>query len=79
MEYSKFFQYCKVLLLTGYSSSSATNNVKVEAQMNFPNVKNYNEFVREMQHDTKFESMIQDMTINALSKNRSLNKFGHRF
>lgn len=59
--------------------SSATNNVKVEAQMNFPNVKNYNEFVREMQHDTKFESMIQDMTINALSKNRSLNKFGHRF
>ena len=59
--------------------SSATNNVKVEAQMNFPNVKNYNEFVREMQRDTKFESMIQDMTINALSKNRSLNKFGHRF
>ena len=44
-----------------------------------PNVKNYNEFVSQLQKDSKFERMIQDMTVNQLSGKSSLNKFRHKF
>ena len=44
-----------------------------------PNVKNYNEFMTEMQHDRKFEKMIQDMSINRLAGGSSVDKYRYRW
>ena len=63
------------------NGSILNNSVQNNVDMNIilPNVKNYNEFVNELQHDSKFERMIQDMTVNQLSGKSSLNKFKHKF
>ena len=44
-----------------------------------PNVKNYNEFVNALQNDSKFERMIQDMTVNQLSGKSALSKYKYKF
>lgn len=42
------------------------NNVSMgDVNMNFPSVKNYEEFVTALQKDRKFEKMIQNMTLGA--------------
>ena len=58
-------------------NNSVQNNI--DMNITLPNVKNYTEFVNELQRDSKFERMIQDMTINQLSGKSSLNKFRHKF
>lgn len=46
---------------------------------NLPQVKNYEEFVTAMQHDKKFEEMIQNMTVGRINGKSSLNKYKHKF
>jgi hypothetical protein len=47
------------------------DNIRFE----MPNVQNYNELVRQMQADNKFEKLIQSMTIDRLAGRNSLEKF----
>lgn len=63
------------------NGSVLNNSVQnsIDVNITLPNVKNYNEFVNELQRDSKFERMIQDMTVNQLSGKSSLNKFKHKF
>ena len=63
----------------GVREGSGTTNIKVEAQMTFPNVQNYSDFMREMQHDKKFEKMICDMTTERMVGGSSLRKYRHSF
>ena len=63
----------------GVREGSGTTNIKVEAQMTFPNVQNYSDFMREMQHDKKFEKMICDMTTERMVGGNSLRKYRHSF
>lgn len=63
----------------GVREGSGTTNIKVEAQMTFPNVQNYSDFMREMQHDKKFEKMICDMTTERFGGGSSLKKYRHSF
>ena len=58
-------------------NNQVTNDINMNITL--PNVKNYNEFVNELQRDSKFERMIQDMTINQLSGRSSLSKFKYKF
>ena len=44
-----------------------------------PTFKNYNEFVNALQNDSKFERMIQDMTVNQLSGKSALSKYKYKF
>ena len=64
------------------SNGSVLNNsvqTNIDMNINLPNVKNYNEFVNELQKDSKFERMIQDMTVNQLSGKSSLSKHRYKF
>lgn len=63
----------------GVREGSGTTNIKVEAQMTFPNVQNYSDFMRKMQHDKKFEKMICDMTTERMVGGSSLRKYRHSF
>ena len=63
----------------GVREGSGTTNIKVEAQMTFPNVQKYSDFMREMQHDKKFEKMICDMTTERFGGGSSLKKYRHSF
>lgn len=42
-------------------------------------VQDYNDFVRQMQHDDKFERMIQDMTIGRAMGGNPFNKYLHKW
>ena len=63
----------------GNNISNGNVNNEINMNITLPNVKNYNEFVSQLQKDSKFERMIQDMTVNQLSGKSSLNKFKHKF
>ena len=65
------------------SSTSVPNNSTVQsnytqvlenAVFNFPNVKNYEEFLSEMQKDKNFERLIDSMTIDRIAGKSSLAK-----
>lgn len=45
-----------------------------EVEFNLPNVLNYEDFMRKMQRDNKFEGMIQDITIGIVAGRSSLAK-----
>lgn len=45
-----------------------------EVEFNLPNVLNYEDFMRRMQRDNKFEGMIQDMTIGVVAGKSTLAK-----
>ena len=59
------------------NNKGTNNDVKIEfgdVSMNFPNVQNYEDFMRKAQKDTRFEKMIQEMTLGQTLGNNSLNK-----
>ena len=65
--------------ITGKMSSEFGNgfqigNIETNVAINIDHVQDYNEFVAQLQKDHKFESMIQDITINRLNGNNSLSK-----
>ena len=59
------------------SKNQITNDINMNITL--PNVKNYNEFVNALQNDSKFERMIQDMTVNQLSGKSALSKYKYKF
>lgn len=63
------------------NSSNITSNIQndVNIGITLPNVSNYNEFINALQKDSKFERLIQDMTVNQLSGKSSLSKYKHKF
>lgn len=57
---------------------NANNTTKVEfgdVSLNFPNVKNYEDFMRQAQKDKRFEKMVQEMTIGQTLGNNTFKKF----
>ena len=62
-------------------SNSLANKVDVsygDVSLNFPNVKNYDDIMKQAQRDPKFESMIQEMTLGQTLGRNSLNKLTYR-
>lgn len=62
---------------------SQNNNIKVgdtnvQVSFSLPNVTNAEELMRELQRNSKFEKIIQDMTIGQLNGKRSLSKYATR-
>lgn len=47
--------------------------------MPIDNVQDYNDFVRQMQHDPQFEKMLQAMTVDRLVGGSSLKKYKFQF
>lgn len=63
--------------------STVANNNHVDVQLNaefvLPNARTYGEIVTQMQHDEKFEKMIQDMIGSSLGNANSFRKYRHTF
>lgn len=61
--------------------SGAVNDIHNEIHVScvFPNVSTYEEFMYKLQHDTKAEKMIKDITLGAISGQNSLNKYRHNY
>ncbi len=57
--------------------SRGETRIENHIDINIPieRVEDYNDFVRQLQHDRKFEKMIQDMTVNRISGGSSLSKY----
>ena len=62
------------------SKSSSVNNAPTEIQVNIgiEKVQDYNDFVRQLQNDNKFERLVQAMTIDRIAGKGKLNKHGIR-
>ena len=62
-------------------SNSLANKVDVsygDVSLSFPNVHNYEDFMKQAQQDPKFEKMVQDMTLGQTLGRNSLNKLTFR-
>ena len=59
--------------------SGGNYDIQQNMSITLPNVMNYNEFVTALQHDKQFERMMQDVTINQLTKPNALSKFKYKF
>lgn len=55
--------------------NSGVNNNEFKMEVVLPNVMDYKDFKKEMQHDKGFEKMIEAMTIGKLSGGSSMNKY----
>lgn len=56
-------------------SNVFNSNNNISMSITLPNVYNYNDFVRELQHDESFEKMVQSMTIGRAIGKSSLRKY----
>lgn len=54
--------------------NGGTYNINAETSITLPNVKNYDDFKRELQKDNNFEKFIQEITVGRLNGNNSMNK-----
>lgn len=59
----------------GNLSNANTFNGNVSLEVVLPNVKNYEEFKRAMQHDKNFEKMVRAMTVDQMFGESSLKKY----
>ena len=50
------------------------SNVNASFTINLPNVKNYDQFKKELQNDNNFEKFVKEITIGQLNGNNTLNK-----
>lgn len=63
------------------NSKSMSNNVDIsygDVSLSFPNVHNYEDFMKQAQQDPKFEKMVQNMTLGQTLGRNSLNKLTFR-
>lgn len=63
------------------NSKSMSNKVDVsygDVSLSFPNVHNYEDFMKQAQQDPKFEKMVQNMTLGQTLGRNSLNKLTFR-
>lgn len=63
------------------NSKSMSNKVDVsygDVSLNFPNVKNYDDIMKQAQQDPKFEKMVQNMTLGQTLGRNSLSKLTFR-
>ena len=62
-------------------SNSLANKVDVsygDVSLSFPNVHNYEDFMKQAQQDPKFEKMVQNMTLGQTLGRNSLSKLTFR-
>ncbi len=55
--------------------NKGTVNNDVHLNLALPNVQNANDFINELQHNKRFEKIIQSMTVGQISGGSSLNKY----
>lgn len=58
---------------------SGNYDIQQNMSITLPNVMNYPEFVTALQNDKRFEKMMQDMTVNQLTKPNALAKFKYKY
>ena len=75
---TKFIKAYSAPKIIGTTRAGNVTN-EVHMSITLPNVTNYTEFVTQLQKDKRFESMIQDMTVNQLTNAGSLAKFKYKF
>lgn len=58
-----------------------TNNIEVniEYSPNLPNIKNYAEFMAQIQQDKQFKKMVQGMTLGLATGGSSLAKYKYKW
>ena len=61
------------------NNSMIEQNIKVENNIEIDHVQDYKDFVTKLQHDSKFEKMIQAMTLGPLVGKSTLNKYSYRW
>ena len=54
---------------------NGTVNNDVHLNIALPNVQNTNDFINELQHNKRFEKIVQSMTVGQISGGSSLNKY----
>ena len=64
--------------MKGEAIGSQTQN-EININVELENVRDYNDFLIQMQHDPKFERMIQAMSIDRIAGKSSLGKYGINF
>ncbi len=69
----------KVAQLKNNVVSQSSNVTFGDTNITIEHVDDYNDFVTKLQNDSKFERMIQDMTVNQLSGGSQLNKLKYRW
>ena len=62
-----------------HSSTGGNFDIQQSMAITLPNVMNYNEFVTALQHDKKFERMMQDITVNQLTGGSKLAKYKYNY
>ena len=58
---------------TANQTNTVTINIPIE------NVSDYNDFVRQLQKDSKFEKMVQTMVLEPIAGNSTIGKYKQRF
>lgn len=61
------------------AGNKGNNNIDCNISFTLPNVMNYEQFMSKMQHDPKFDGMIQSMTIGRINGKTALNKYKYNF
>lgn len=61
------------------TKQNVSNNNIEEVTFNLPNVMNYEDFMNRATRDSKFESMVQSMTVNRLRGKNKLEKYKYRW
>lgn len=71
-------------IMKGISGENPVSDIKqsmrdVNFNVAIDHVQDYNDFVRQMQHDPQFEKMLQAMTVDRLVGGSSLKKYKFQF
>lgn len=75
----KFVDGLNIGNIPASSLSNSTTIGDTTVNISLPNVLNYEDFVYQLQHDKKFEGMVQSMTIGRINGKSSLNKYKTKF
>ena len=66
-------------LIKPITTENKNYNVQCDVTFDLPNVSNYEEFMEKMQHDSRFDGMITDMTIGRVNGKSNLRKYKYKF
>lgn len=73
-------QFTKIpSFISGFSAANQTQDIQIINNIEIDHVENYDDFVRKLQTDTKFENMIHSMTIGKLNGGRSIDKYKYKW
>lgn len=71
---SQLYQAPTIPKLSNLNNIGTTNNNDIYMELVLPSVKNYDDFVTQMQKDKRFEKIVQSVTVDAISGRSSYSK-----